>query len=595
MCRPLRLLLLILWPLSQAVAAEPARTAAGAIEWQPWSEGIFEQAKRENRFVLLDLEAVWCHWCHVMDEITYRDPKVIELIKARYLAVRVDQDSRPDLSNRYEYYGWPATIVFNTDGSEIVKRRGYIPPKPMASLLQAIIDDPSPGPSVLPEPVVEPSEGALGAELRAKTRELLVTSYDAKNHGWGTVHKFLDWDVVEYCMGEAARGDRELERMARETVASSRRLIDPVWGGIYQYSTDGDWEHPHFEKLMQMQAEDLRIYAVAYALWKDPADLEAAQKIRGYLRNFLTSPEGAFYTSQDADVVPGEHAGEYFAMGDAERRKQGMPRIDRNIYARENGWAIHGLAALYAVTAERSVLDEAVRAAQWIIAHRSLEGGGFRHGEKDAAGPYLGDTVFMARAFISLHAVTADRAWLRRAEEAVRFADARFKGDSGYVTAIGAAALKPKPQVDENAAMARVANLLHHYTGKAEYRRIAEHAMRFVAAPVVVDWRGIQVGANLLADREFTSPPLHLAVVGARDDPAAEALFRAALAHPATYKRVEWWDRREGPLPNADVPYPKLEKAAAFVCTDRACSAPMFTPEAFADFVRRADRQARER
>jgi len=328
---------------------------------------------------------------------------------------------------------------------------------------------------------------------------------------------------------------------------------------------------------------------VAYALWKDPADLEAAQKIRGYLRNFLTSPEGAFYTSQDADLVPGEHAGEYFAMGDAERRKQGIPRIDRNIYARENGWAIHGLAALYAVTAERSVLDEAVRAAQWIIAHRSLEGGGFRHGEKDAAGPYLGDTVFMARAFISLHAVTADRAWLRRAEEAVRFADARFKGDSGYVTAIGAAALKPKPQVDENAAMARVANLLHHYTGKAEYRRIAEHAMRFVAAPVVVDWRGIQVGANLLADREFTSPPLHLAVVGARDDPAAEALFRAALAHPATYKRVEWWDRREGPLPNADVPYPKLEKAAAFVCTDRACSAPMFTPEAFASFFRPAN------
>ena len=230
-----------------------------------------------------------------------------------------------------------------------------------------------------------------------------------------------------------------------------------------------------------------------------------------------------------------------------------------------------------------------MRAAQWIIAHRSLEGGGFRHGEKDAAGPYLGDTVFMARAFISLHAVTADRAWLRRAEEAVRFADARFRGDSSYLTAIGAAALKPKPQVDENAAMARVANLLHHYTGKAEYRRIAEHAMRFVAAPVVVDWRGIQVGANLLADREFTSPPLHLAVVGARDDPAAEALFRAALAHPATYKRVEWWDRREGPLPNADVPYPELEKAAAFVCTDRACSAPMFTPEAFASFFRPAN------
>jgi uncharacterized protein YyaL (SSP411 family) len=588
-----RLLLVLACLLLQSLADNPPRKATGAIEWQKWSDDIFEKAKRENRFVLLDLEAVWCHWCHVMDEITYQDPKVIELIKSRYIPVRVDQDSRPDLSNHYEYYGWPATIVFNTDGTEIVKRRGYIPPKPMASMLQAIIDDPSPGPSVLPEPVVELGEGTLGSELRAKTRELLVNSYDSENQGWGTVHKFLDWDVVEYCMGETARGDRQFEKMARATVAASRRLIDPVWGGIYQYSTDGDWEHPHFEKIMQMQAEDLRIFAVAYTLWKDPADLEAAQKIGDYLRAFLMSPDGAFYTSQDADVIPGEHAGEYFALGDADRRKKGIPRIDRNVYSRENGWAINGLAALYAATGEQSVLDDAVRAAKWIFANRAIEGARFRHGEKDAAGPYLGDTVSMARAFLSLHVVTADRAWLKRAEDALRFADARFKSETGYVSAAGSAAVKPKPQVDENAAMARVANLLHHYTGNAEYRRIAEHAMRFVAAPVVVNWRGIQAGANLLADREFTSPPLHITIVGGKDDTAARSLFLAALAHPSTYKRVEWWDRREGPLPNADVPYPELEKAAAFICTDRTCSAPLFTTDAFATFVRRAESQNR--
>jgi hypothetical protein len=87
-----------------------------------------------------------------------QDPAVLDLIRSRYLAVRVDADSRPDLANRYEDYGWPATIVFNTDGSEIVKRQGYIPPKPMASMLQAIIDDPSPGPSILPEPQLSASQ-----------------------------------------------------------------------------------------------------------------------------------------------------------------------------------------------------------------------------------------------------------------------------------------------------------------------------------------------------------------------------------------------------------------------------------------------------
>jgi len=78
---------------------------------QPWSDQVFSDAKRTHRFVLLDLEAVWCHWCHVMDANTYSDPKVIKLLQSRYIVVKVDQDSRPDLSNRYEDYGWPATVV----------------------------------------------------------------------------------------------------------------------------------------------------------------------------------------------------------------------------------------------------------------------------------------------------------------------------------------------------------------------------------------------------------------------------------------------------------------------------------------------------
>ena len=120
--------LIISMTLFALLGVPPARAAGGGVAWQGWSETVFAQAKRENRFVLLDLEAVWCHWCHVMDEVTYSDPKVAELIKARYIPVRVDQDARPDISRRYENYGWPATVVFNAEGGEIVKRRGYLPP-----------------------------------------------------------------------------------------------------------------------------------------------------------------------------------------------------------------------------------------------------------------------------------------------------------------------------------------------------------------------------------------------------------------------------------------------------------------------------------
>ena len=569
---------LLLCFLLQLFAARAEET----IEWHPWSEAVFEQAKRENRFVLLDLGAVWCHWCHVMEEITYRDPEVVRLIRSRYIAVQVDQDSRPDLSNRYEDYGWPATIVFDANGGEIVKRQGYIPPRPMASMLQAIIDDPTPGPSVLPEEQIVPASSAsLPSESVQAFRTRLLDGYDSKNLGWGSIHKFLDWNVVEYCMSVAPRDEAGdvFERMARETLGAQRNLMDPVWGGVYQYSTDGDWKHPHYEKLLQFQAENMRIYAAAYTRWKDPEYLKDAKQIRRYIKDFLTSPDGVFYTSQDADLVRGEHSEEYFALDDQARLAKGIPRVDTHVYARENGWVIQALAALYAATGEKEHLDDAVRAANWIIGRRSLPGGGFSHDEEDVAGPYLGDTLTMGSAFLALYSVTADPAWLDRAIAAAQFIKANFKSEPGFSTAANSSTPRPTLQIDENASLARFANLLNHYSGDTAYREMAEQAMRYLASSGIADRRGFQIGGILLANRELSMPPLHITVVGGKNDPAARSLYLAALKKPATYKRVEWLDEAEGPLRNPDVEYPPIDKAAAFLCTDRTCSAPIFTVE----------------
>ncbi|MGA2536830.1 MAG: DUF255 domain-containing protein, partial [Terracidiphilus sp.] len=98
-------------PLLLSCCAQ-SQAPADKLEWQPWSDVAFTQARVEKKFVLLDLEAVWCHWCHVMDDITYRDPIVMRLLKQKYILVKVDQDARPDISNRYQDYGWPATVVF---------------------------------------------------------------------------------------------------------------------------------------------------------------------------------------------------------------------------------------------------------------------------------------------------------------------------------------------------------------------------------------------------------------------------------------------------------------------------------------------------
>ena len=108
---------------------------------------------------------------------------------------------------------------------------------------------------------------------------------------------------------------------------------------------------------MQMQAENLRIYSLGYSQLHDPTSLKAAQDIHRFLTTFLLSPEGAFYTSQDADVIDGQHSAHYFKLNDAARRRIGIPRIDKHIYSRENGWAITALAQLYDATGDTKALD----------------------------------------------------------------------------------------------------------------------------------------------------------------------------------------------------------------------------------------------
>lgn len=579
-----------------------ASKSEGPIYWQDWSDQLFEQAKRENKFVILDLEAVWCHWCHVMAGTTYQDSTVVELINSKYIPVRVDQDAHPDLSVRYEEWGWPATIVFSPDGSEIVKRRGYIPPQVMVSLLKAIIEDPSQGPSVLPELDTKPSEQAF---LTDEQKGVLLVEhrslYDNEFGGWGMRFKLIDSNNLEYAMVKAQEGDKLEEEMARQTLDQALNLIDREWGGFYQYSDERNWKSPHYEKIMPIQAQYMRLYIWAYAIWNEPRYLEAAKRIENYVSAFWTSPEGVFYTSQDADV-DGELTGHiFYALNGSERRRLGrIPKIDTHIYSRENGWMIASLASLYDVTGEQKYIEEAVRAARWILQNRNLLRGGFRHDVQDRAGPYLGDTLSMGQAFLSLYVSTADRKWLKSAEAAMRFIQKFFRDNQGggfiaSSTPKGATGVfrKPIKQIEENVAIVRFGNSLFHYTGKTEYKHMAEYAMRYLLSPAIIKNKRFLTGL-LLADRELAQDPVHIAVVGLKSDENAKALYWAGLRSPMNYKRIEWWDKREGLLPNMDVTYPDLDKAAAFVCVNKTCSLPFFSPEKITQALDRSQQNRRQ-
>src|SRR5262245_19303866 len=571
-----------------ALAVTPA--SANELKWSDWNDELFTRASAEKRFVILYLEAVWCHWCHVMEKTTYANPEVQSLLASKYIPVRVDQDANPDLSSRYGDWGWPATIVFGPDGSEIAKIRGYIEPERMQALLKTIIDDPSPGPSVADAFEVKPAASAFLAKAQ---REELSKNYDESYEealgGWGEVQKYIDTDSMDLAITRAEAGDATATKRARQTLDAAVALIDPVWGGVYQYSETGSWRKPHFEKIMSFQAQYLRQYSQAYALWKEPRYLSAARDIERYLVAFLQGSDGAFYVSQDADLDHDTDGHTYYALSDLERRKLGMPRIDKNLYARENGWAISGLAAYYNISNDAKALASAERAAKWVLANRARADGGFGTSAKDRGGPFIGDTLAMGEAFLDLYAATGNRDWLTSAAKAGDFV-ATFRDEAGgYFTSkksegkTGVFA-KPAKLLDDQVQVARFMNMLNRYYGNDGYREQASHAMRYLASASAEMMRPLP--GVLLADEELATEPTHRTIVGRKDDARAQTLHAFARALPARYKRLEWLDLREGKLPNPDVEYPDLGEPAAFACSNRICSFPSFNAEELAATVK---------
>jgi len=565
-----------------AMPSAIAGNQGGLINWQDWDDDLFDRAREQKRMVILDLEAVWCHWCHVMEAKTYSHKDVAELINKHFIPVRVDADANPIIAARYGRWGWPATIVFDAEGNEIVKRRGYIPTIGMLSMLEAIIADPSPGPSVFFEPEAVPTkEVALKIDYRRKLEDSFFDLYDGEFGGWGRIHKFVNSPATEYAFELGRTGKREHELMAKLTLHQGLKLIDPEWGGVYQYSDQKDWLSPHFEKIMFYQAENLRLYSLAYARWDNEAYLEAANSIIRYMDEFLLAPEQAYYTSQDADLNDEVDGHVFFPLSNEQRRAMGMPRVDTNIYARENGWMIRALLSYYNVTGNHAILKRAKAIAGFIGRNRSLKGGGFSHGSNDKHGPFLGDNLAMAQAFVALYQSTAERSWLDKAGTTLSFIQRHFKNtDGGYNSAAVEPASrgvfsKPIRQIEENAGLARISNLLSHYTGDKARRDMAEHAMRYLAAPQLSEIFIFQPDI-LLADYELSRDPVHITVVGNKKDKAAQELFAAARAYAASYLRVDWWDRSEGTLPNDNIQYPELERAALFACSDNACSQPMY-------------------
>ena len=343
---------------TRPVAAESANALSNAssaylrsamhqpVRWHEWSEEAFAKAAIEDKPILLDIGAVWCHWCHVMDRESYEDPALAEVVNENFIAIKVDRDERPDVDSRYQAAvqsiagqgGWPLTAVLTPDGKPFFGGT-YFPPEErygrpsFARVLRTMADVWKTKRDEVAETAgsvmaaIEHGEtfagrsGQLSLGLVDKLVQHAVSQFDPHNGGFGSQPKFPHPSAIDLLIDTAVRTGNEaakntavvtLEKMAHGGV------YDQLAGGFHRYSVDERWVVPHFEKMLYDNAGLLKNYAHAYQSWVDPEFARVAKDIIRWMDAELSDRErGGFYASQDADINLDDD-GDYFTWTRAE-------------------------------------------------------------------------------------------------------------------------------------------------------------------------------------------------------------------------------------------------------------------------------------
>ena len=317
--------------LAQASSAYLRSAMHQPIRWHEWGDEAFDTAKRENKPILLDIGAVWCHWCHVMDRESYDDPMVAHLINERFVAIKVDRDERPDIDSRYQAAvqaisgqgGWPLTAFLTSDGRPFYGGT-YFPPDDQLGrpgfkrVLQAIADAFQQKSAEVNEQAgmvmnaISQAETFAGRSGRVSPRipESIVASavhmFDATNGGFGTAPKFPHPAALDLAIDHAARtGDAQVRQLVELTLTKMAQggVYDQLAGGFHRYSVDERWVVPHFEKMSYDNSELLKNYVHAYQALGTPFFWHVARDIIRWMDEWLSDRErGGFYGSQDADI-----------------------------------------------------------------------------------------------------------------------------------------------------------------------------------------------------------------------------------------------------------------------------------------------------
>ena len=328
--------------LASEASAYLKSAAHQPVQWLPWGEAAFARAHSEQKPILLDIGAVWCHWCHVMDGESYEDSSVAELLNRDFVCIKVDRDERPDVDARYQRAvqalsgqgGWPLTAFLTPDG-EVFFGGTYFPPdnnqygrpgfrRVLMEISRAFREDAdriASNARAIREHVTqtlnEARPGTADASLLAGAADQMARLFDLRYGGFGAAPKFPHPAAIQFLLARwyDAKGGLAWQReIVDKTLTGMAHggIRDQLGGGFHRYSVDERWIVPHFEKMSYDNSELLRAYLSAYQAFGTPLYKEVATGIVNWVLEVMVDKnDAAFATSQDADLTFGDD-GDYW-------------------------------------------------------------------------------------------------------------------------------------------------------------------------------------------------------------------------------------------------------------------------------------------
>jgi len=565
----------------------------GLIHWLDWSDAAFERAKRENKPVLLDIGAVWCHWCHRLDQDTYDVPDIAEYVEANFIPIRVDTDKRPDINRRYNLGGWPTTAFLTPDGRPIGGGT-YFPPGQMRQLLREVKTSwQKLANQQVPElsPPQETTTGELSLSIVDEILGEVANNFDPIYGGFGSQPKFPQTEAQELALLKYHyTGNREILGIALLTLNNVGRsgTYDKEMGGFFRYSTTRDWSVPHFEKMSEDNAKWLQLYLHAYQTTGDSFYSEISRGIIGYVDTWLSDQEnGCFYGSQDADET-------YYALPKAERLKQKAPYVDKHIYTNWNAMMISAYLDASYVLDDPDAREFAFKSLSRLFSLNFKEQEGMYHfhdGQPKLKNQLI-DQVQTANMLTHAYECTGEKTFLKQAEKLLRFTSSKLLDPNGggfFDTTVETQApgflRQPMKTIDENSVAALALMRAYHLTGNAAYRRMAWDALKCFSGGYLR--YGFMSAEYALAADTFLNEPTMIRIVGVKEKNETRELLEAAAKIYEPRKIIQILDPQTDAKQISDNGFSRAGPPTAYICVGTACTTPISDPSQIASEVQK--------